>query len=166
LGGLRATAHAAASFFVPKFCSLKTTAMKSIQKLPALLLLAVATLAACEDNSSNGNNNVTPAAGDWKVAYFFDKQEETSNYAGYTFTFGANGSLSATNGTLNWNGTWLTGYDDSTDKFLIDFDGTVPSALSELEEDWRILTIEDNSMHFEHTSGGNGDTDVLKFSKI
>jgi hypothetical protein len=142
--------------------------MKSIQKLLALLLLAVTTLAACDDNSSNSNggNNVTPAAGDWKVTYFFDKQDETSNYAGYTFTFGANGSLLATNGSQTWNGTWLTGYDDSTDKFLIDFGGTVPSALSELEEDWRILKIEDNSMHFEHTSGGNGDTDVLKFSKI
>ena len=100
------------------------------------------------------------------MSYFFDKKDETSNYLSYSFDFGANGSLSATNGDQTWSGTWLTGYDDSANKFLIDFTGTVPSALSELEEDWRIISIEDNSMHFEHTSGGNGDTDVLKFTKI
>ena len=39
-------------------------------------------------------------------------------------------------------------------------------ALGELEEDWRIIELQDDFMHFEHTSGGNGDTDVLKFTKI
>ena len=139
--------------------------MKVLQKFLALLLLSVGTLVAChKDNSSS--NNLTPSAGTWKVAYFFDKQDETGYYTAYTFEFGANGSLSATNGSQTWSGTWLTGYDDSTDKFLIDFSGTVPSALSELEEDWRIIKTDDSFMHFEHTSGGNGDTDVLKFSKI
>lgn len=133
----------------------------------SLLLLSV--FASCsnssDDNTPGGNNNVTPAAGQWKVTYFYDKKDETSYYAGYTFEFGAGGSLSASNGSQSWSGTWSTGIDDSANKFLIDFNGTLPSALSELEEDWRIITIEDNFMHFEHTSGGNGDTDVLKFTK-
>lgn len=142
--------------------------MKVIQKSIALLLLAFFSLTACDDNSNgnnSGNNNFTPAAGTWKVTYFFDKQDETSYYTNYTFEFGANGSLSASNGSQTYNGTWATGIDDSTDKFLIDFSGAVPSVLSELEEDWRVIRIEDNFMHFEHTSGGNGDTDILKFSK-
>lgn len=142
--------------------------MKVIQKSIALLLFAFFSLTACDDNSNgnnSGNNNFTPAAGTWKVTYFFDKQDETSYYTNYTFEFGANGSLSASNGSQTYNGTWATGIDDSTDKFLIDFSGTVPSVLSELEEDWRVIKIEDNFMHFEHTSGGNGDTDILKFSK-
>ena len=143
--------------------------MKNIKSLLALLPMSLFFLFACtnsDDNPSGGGNPVTPSAGVWKVSYFFDKKDETSNYAGYTFDFGANGSLSATNGSQTWNGTWLTGFDDSTDKFLIDFTGTVPSALSELEEDWHIISVQDNFMHFEHTSGGNGDTDVLKFTKI
>jgi len=141
--------------------------MKVFQKFLALLLLSVGTLTAChksDDNSSG--NNFTPSTGTWKVTYFFDKQDETGYYTGYTFEFGVNGSLSASNGSQTWTGTWTTGFDDSTDKFLIDFSGTVPSALSELEEDWRIIKTDDSFMHFEHTSGGNGDTDVLKFSKI
>lgn len=143
--------------------------MKVIQKFLPLLLLSALVFTSCDDNSSgnNGNNNggATPSAGTWKVSYFFDKQDETSYYTNYTFEFGANGSLSASNGSQTYSGTWATGIDDSADKFLIDFSGTVPSALSELEEDWRIIKMDSDFMHFEHTSGGNGDTDVLKFSK-
>ncbi len=144
--------------------------MRSIKSIPAIILFALSTLFSCQksDDSSNpgGGTNVTPAAGQWKVTFFFDKKDETSNYTGYVFEFGSNGSLSASNGSQTWTGTWSTGIDDSANKFLIDFTGTVPSALSDLEEDWLIIQISDNFMHFEHTSGGNGDTDVLKFSKL
>lgn len=148
--------------------------MRSIKLLPIIFALSsLSFFAACsafDDNSNNSNNNngsnATPGAGTWKVSYFFDKQVETSNYNSYSFEFGANGSMSASNGSQTWNGTWLSGYDDSANKFLIDFNGTVPSALGELEEDWRIIEIRDDFMHFEHTSGGNGDTDVLKFTKM
>lgn len=138
---------------------------KALFAFAALLLSLSIALPACK-NDNNPSNPPTPNPGQWKVSYFFDKQDKTSNYASYTFEFGSDGSLSATNGSQTWSGTWQTGIDDSANKFLIDFVGTVPSALSELEEDWRIITIEDTSMHFEHTSGGNGDTDVLKFVKI
>lgn len=144
--------------------------MRSIKSIPAIILFALSTLFSCQknDDSSNpgGGTNVTPAAGQWKVTFFFDKKDETANYTGYVFEFGSNGSLSASNGSQTWTGTWSTGIDDSANKFLIDFTGTVPSALSDLEEDWLIIQISDNFMHFEHTSGGNGDTDVLKFSKL
>ena len=141
--------------------------MKRIQFLWALLPLVVFLFTACtkSDDNSNSGNNPTPGDGTWKVSYFFDKKDETAYYNNYSFEFEANGSLSATNGAQTWSGTWLTGFDDSANKFLIDFTGTVPSALGELEEDWRIISIEDNFMHFEHVSGGDGDTDVLKFTK-
>jgi hypothetical protein len=136
----------------------------------AFSILMLSLFASCtsnDDNSSGGNNNnVNPNPGKWKLTYFFDKKDETGNYTGYTFDFGSDGSLSATNGGQSWSGTWQTGIDDRANKFLIDFTGTLPSALAELEEDWRIIAIEDDFMHFEHTSGGNGDTDVLKFAKL
>jgi len=141
--------------------------MKSIKMLLAVLPFLTLALFSCHksDDNSNGGTNFTPASGTWKVSYFFDKQEETSNYSSFTFEFGSNGSMTATNGSQIWTGTWLTGFDDNANKFLMDFSGSVPSALSELEEDWRIIEVSENLMHFEHTSGGNGDTDVLKFKK-
>lgn len=132
----------------------------------ALVVLISASFASCsnssDDNPSPGGGN-PPAAGAWRVSYFFDKQDETGNYNGYTFEFGSNGSLTATRSGQSWSGSWSTGFDDSANKFLIDFNGNPPSALLELEEDWRIIQQTDTFMHFEHTSGGNGDTDVVKF---
>ena len=143
--------------------------MRTIKILPFLFaFFSLAFFAACtsDDNSSNNNGgNNTPGAGAWKISYFFDKQDETSNYSNYTFEFGSTGSLIVTNGSQNYTGTWSTGIDDSTNKFLISFGSAVPSALSELEEDWRIIQMTDNLIHLEHTSGGNGDTDVVKFTK-
>lgn len=137
--------------------------MQRIKSFFALIPLFLLIVPACDDNSAG--NGPAPAAGDWKVTYFFDKQEETGNYSAYTFTFNEDGSLSATDGSQTWTGAWTSGFDDSADKFLLDFNGAPPSALSELEEDWRIVVMNDTFMHFEHTSGGNGDTDVLQFTK-
>ncbi len=118
-----------------------------------------------DDNTTPGGGTV-PASGKWKISYFFDKKDETSNYQNYSFDFVANGNLTATNGGQTYSGTWSSGYDDSKNKFLINFDSGAPSNLLELNEDWLIIEMKDDSMHFEHTSGGNGDTDVLKFVKI
>ena len=132
-----------------------------------LLPLALTTLlSACslfDDNSLP--NGSAPGAGTWKVSYFFDKSDETNYYSGYTFEFGDNGQLTATNGSQVYSGSWSTGFDDSKNKFLINFNGSHPSALEELEEDWLIIEQSSDFMHFKHTSGGNGDTDVLQFSK-
>lgn len=136
-----------------------------------LLLACLFMLNACNQNSSDDNNpsnptGGTPATGNWRVSYFWDKQDETAHFNGYTFDFAANGALNAALSSQNWAGSWATGVDDSSDKFIIAFPGTVPSPLEEISEDWVIIKMTDTFMHFEHTSGGNGDTDVLKFEKL
>ena len=135
--------------------------------LPLFLLSFLTACHSSDDNSNSGPNggNQTPASGTWKVSQYFDKQDETGNYSNYTFEFGTTGSLIVTNGSQSYTGTWSTGIDDSANKFLISFGSTVPSALAELEEDWRIIQMTDSLIHLEHTSGGNGDTDILKFTK-
>lgn len=141
--------------------------MQKIQKFFVFaLVFAASFFTSCDDNSnSSSNNNNTPASGKWKITYFFDKKDETSNFSGYVFDFNSNGSLTATSGSQTWSGTWSTGIDDSKDKFLISFSVAVPSSLSDLQEDWVIIQMDDNLMHLEHTSGGNGDTDIVKFEK-
>lgn len=96
-------------------------------------------------------------------SYFWDKKDQTDRYANYTFDFSANGGLTAHNGQSAYAGTWQTGVDDSKDKFVISFSGPVPSELAELEEDWLIVEMNADLMHFVHVSGGNGDTETLKF---
>ncbi|MEZ4924887.1 MAG: hypothetical protein R3A50_01330 [Saprospiraceae bacterium] len=141
-----------------------------IRPFTMLLMLALTLgFVACHksnDDFSNNGAQITPASGKWHVQYFFDKSDETSNYASYEFEFNAGGSMTAVGNGQNYSGAWLSGYDDSASKFLIQWSGVVPSALQELAEDWRIIQMDGQFMHFEHTSGGNGDTDVLKFVKL
>jgi hypothetical protein len=139
--------------------------MQKIQNFLSLLIL-ITLFTACDDNSNGSNNGSTPSAGSWKITYFFDKKVETGNYTGYVFDFGSNGSLTASANGQTWNGSWSTGFDDSKDKILITFSGAAPSALTELQEDWLIIKMDDNFMHFEHTSGGNGDTDVVHLERM
>ncbi len=136
----------------------------------ALLFQLVVLLAACnksDDNNPSPGNGPTPASGQWIVSSLISNSgNETGNYANYTFDFASDGTLTATNGSQTWTGTWTSGVDDSRNKFVIDFTGTINSALEELEEDWLIIEMTSTGMHFEHTSGGNGHMDVLKFTKI
>lgn len=140
--------------------------MKNLKTTALMCLLALG-FAACsfDDDDLIPGGGDPPAEGLWKVSYFFDKTDETADYSGYTFEFEAGGLLTARQGGQTWTGTWSTGFDDSKDKFLMNFPGIHPSALEELEEDWLIIEQTGAFMHFEHTSGGNGDTDVLKFVK-
>lgn len=56
------------------------------------------------------------AAGDWTITNFIDSgQNETADFNGYSFSFNADGSLVATNGTETINGTWSLSIDDDSD---------------------------------------------------
>ena len=142
----------------------KLFTMKKIQKLIMLSLLFSASFTtACHKSGNNNASTLTPGA--WKITYFFSQQDETSNYQGYVFDFESNGGLSASKGVQIWQGAWSAGLDDSQDKLLIAFSGGAPSALLELQEDWHIIKMDDGFMHLEHTSGGNGHTEVLHFER-
>lgn len=137
-----------------------------IQKCLLFALLLFVGACSKDDDTSITPGGTLPVSGQWKVTYFFDKKDETSYFLNYTFDFGSNNSLTAKNGSNTWGGTWRTGTDDSKNKLVIDFVGSSPSVLSELEEDWIVISITDTFMHLEHTSGGGGDTDVVHFKKM
>lgn len=101
--------------------------------------------------------------GNWKVSYFFDNQEETSDYASYSFAFDVYGTIGIVNGTNNSNGTWVAYHNNEEDKIELTF--SIP-ALQELADDWRIVEYSNNRIRLKHRSGGNGSIDYLYFDKI
>ena len=124
------------------------------------VLIAANFLFACSPGSSSGDNsnptqNVT--AGSWKVTLFTDSgNDETTDFAGYTFVFNSNGVLNATKNSVTQNGTWSSG----SGKFNIDLgpkDNT-NKPLGELTDDWIIISSsatelklkDDNSSSAEH----------------
>ena len=99
-------------------------------KIYSIALTVVLSLAAC--TSENENDEMADIArlqadieeltgvatsGPWIITNFVDSgQNETSDFAGYGFSFNADGSLVADNGTDTVNGTWsITLDDDSSD---------------------------------------------------
>ncbi len=153
-------------------------------KLILLNLFAAALLvASCDSNDDPANTAAdvnaaelqsTAQDGQWRITYYFDSdKEETDDYTGYAFTFGADGTVTASNGTTEVTGTWSvtdsSSSDDSPDDSSdVDFNlfFAAPPIFEELSDDWDILEYSGNRIRLIDVSGGDGSTDYLTFEKI
>lgn len=135
---------------------------------PSLLILAaiLSTASMCnqdDDGMDNGDSKAIETSlgqGSWKVTYFFDKEDETSDFEGYLFFFNDDDVAIATKNSLSVQGSWDT--EDSSQgntKLYLDFGAASP--LEELNEDWIVVEFLTTRIALEHQSGGNGDTDTL-----
>lgn len=127
---------------------------------------------ACNNEDSTNSNQTkvvnTVSSGTWRITYFYDTdKEETANFTGYNFTFAS--SLTATNGTNTYTGTWsvtdTNSNDDSMDDLHFNILFTAPPDFEDLSDDWDILEMTDTKIKLIDISGGNGGTDYLTFEK-
>ena len=123
-------------------------------------------LASCTKTNSDvaANAAQVAASGSWKVTLFQDSNsgDETSNFSGYNFLFNANGTITATNGSVTKNGTWMVSA--SSAKFIIDLgpkDNT-NRPLGELTDDWRIISVSDTQIRLKD----DNNSELLTFTKI
>lgn len=136
-----------------------------------LLLLTIGFLSCSKDDDNNNNNNnstitaanlaTTVSAGTWRITYYFDTDhEETTNYAGYSFTFAGNNVVTASKpGATPVTGSWTTGLDDSKVKLILAF--ATPAGFSEISDDWHVTERTDTRIKLQDVSGGNGGIDYL-----
>jgi hypothetical protein len=156
--------------------------MKNLQKIKfsavMAMLFVLTTSSTCSDDDdspiSNSNNSAEVVNivnnGTWRITYFYDTdQEETSNFNGYNFTFGANNVLTASNGTNNYTGVWSISDSNSNDDSPSDLDFNIvfnsPAQFEELSDDWDIIEKSATVIQLRDVSGGNGGTDYLTFTK-
>lgn len=154
--------------------------MKKIKLISAFMFLfIVAIVSSCSDEDDKTvNNSVDPTPvinivnnGTWRVTLYEDSSvDETSNFTGYNFSFGAGNVLTATNGTNTYLGTWSVTSDNSLDDspsndldFNIAF--STPANFAELTEDWNIISYTSTKIQLIHVSGGGGGTDYITFEK-
>ena len=152
--------------------------MKHILFLPTIFLLASITLftSCSKDDSSNNNNTTTGVqntvkAGTWHITSFIDSgKDETNHFNNYSFTFGDNNVLTATNGTNNFTGTWSiddsNSNDDSINDLHFNINFNLTNDFESLNEDWQIVSRTSTRIELIHISGGNGGTDYLTFEKV
>ena len=103
--------------------------------------------------------------GEWLVANYNDSGvDETANYEGFKFTYAADGSAMATNGTDNVTGTWSELFDSESHKLILDFGVTVP--FDEFADDWDVVEFSETRIELKDISGGDGSIDILVFEKL
>jgi hypothetical protein len=131
--------------------------MKKI--IPALTIIILAlSFNSCTKDSVTPPNNTTPPSGQWRVSYYWDKKDETSNFSGYSFDFLSAGVLKATKGAAVVNGTWS----ETSTRFNIDF-GADP-VLSDINGNWLKTEKTDTSLKLKDDNPAQDD--VLHFSKL
>jgi len=158
--------------------------MKKLSFYIVILTGMLPMFTSCTDDSSPNAiaNNTHPvidaaASGNWKITYYFDTDtDETAHFTNYIFTFGAGNTITATNGTNTYSGTWSVANDhnnsndDSGNHSSNDIDFNIlfssPANFAELSDDWDIVSYSANKIELIDVSGGNGGTDHLIFEKI
>ncbi|MBK5213295.1 MAG: hypothetical protein JJE55_06520 [Flavobacteriaceae bacterium] len=117
--------------------------------------------------SSNGggfpsNFETILTSGSWFVTYFFDDQDETSDFAGYEFTFATNNSAQAVSTTNTVDGTWSLTNSNTPDLNLF-FGNNDP--FDELDEEWDIIEATQDIIKLKHISGSDGSVDFLTYER-
>lgn len=140
-----------------------------------LFVLTTSSMCGSDDTPSSSNNNPDDVInvvnnGTWRITYYYDTDhEETSNFNGYNFTFGASSVLTASNGTNNYTGTWSVTDSNSSDDSISDLDFNIafssPAQFEELTDDWEIIEKSTTVIRLKDVSGANGGTDYLTFTK-
>ena len=100
-----------------------------------MLSLSLMSTTCSSDDPAPSNDNSqeiieienTAESGTWIISSYVDSgQDETNDYNGYEFTFAANGTVTATNGTTTYNGTWSVSDSDSSDDSMARGDRSPP----------------------------------------
>jgi hypothetical protein len=129
-------------------------------KLIVAILALSAIVTSCSRSLDNPNNVVVD--GTWRVTLFTDSgNDETADFAGYSFTFSNNGTVTATKTGASKNGTWSTG----SNKFNIDLGPKVDTnkPLGELTDDWKIITS--SATELKLTDDNAASNEFLTFTK-
>ena len=129
------------------------------------LLIAMAVLgSSCLIGGSDSTTGQVVTSGTWKVTLFTDSgNDETSDFAGYTFTFSDGGTLTAVKNGVTKTGTWSV--NNTSNKFNIDLGQKIDTnkPLGELTDDWKILSNTETVIRL--TDDNASSNEFLTFTK-
>lgn len=142
--------------------------MRQTKSLLILALMggALAFTSCKKEDFTSDAVTTTLKAGSWKItSYKESKDDHSSDFTGYIFTFNADGTALAVKGTDSTSGTWSSSdnNDDNSAHLTLNFGAADP--LKEIADDWHVTDQTSVLISLEDVSGGNGGTDVLKFEK-
>jgi hypothetical protein len=120
---------------------------------------------AVDSCSGNTNTNLDfvkiITANSWKISYYYNNSDKTSNYNGYSFTFNTDNSLVVNKLGKSYNGNWSTFLDNGHRRFTIKINS---DPLAKLDEDWKVFEFNTLQLHFK-SSDNNNENEYLYFEK-
>ncbi|MEN9347085.1 MAG: hypothetical protein RLZZ77_596 [Bacteroidota bacterium] len=141
-----------------------------MKKLTVALFAFAFLLFSCKKDNSVSVENMqkTVTKGSWKATTFTESgTNQLSDISGYVFTFDDNGTLKAVKSGVTITGTWTVGEgsgDDSESHIQLNINFTT-DPLTEIADDWHVLSVNSSKVELEDVSGGNGGTDELVLEK-
>jgi len=139
-----------------------------------LILLAVVVIASScssDDDSGDANTNefeqieTTLPQGEWEISNYFDGQSDhTIDFESFVFDFKEDGSVVAQNDLLTESGTWAYDNSSSSEELVLQFGQMTP--FNQLNDDWEIVSVSNSTIELSDDSGGNGDIELLTFTKL
>jgi hypothetical protein len=132
--------------------------------LSSMLIAVTVFASSCLIGGSDSTAGQVVTSGTWKVTLFTDSgNDETSDFAGYTFTFSDGGTLTAVKSGISKTGTWSV--NNSSNKFNIDLGikDNSNKPLGELTDDWKILSKSDTEIRL--TDDNTTRNEFLTFTK-
>lgn len=141
-----------------------------MKKITFALFAVVLLFSSCKkDNAvSVKNTENTISKGSWKATTFIeDDTNELTHLSGYVFTFEDNGTVKAVKSGVTTTGTWSVGEesgDDSNSNIHLNINFTT-DPLTEISDDWHVMSVTSSKIELEDVSGGNGGTDELTLEK-
>lgn len=104
--------------------------------------------------------------GEWRINSFVRNSiDETTDFAGFAFTFIANGTAEADNGITQISGTWeIQTEDDGGRELILQFGGSDPFVW--LEDDWDVKEFNDSMISLMDEDTPAGSNRLLTFEKL
>ncbi|MEJ8842277.1 hypothetical protein WG954_07770 [Lacibacter sp. H375] len=94
-----------------------------------LYILLFISITSCKKSGTTDQPSVDIKDGTWRISYFWDQQDKTSNYTNYYFMFLDGGTLMAHGSSTTITGTWS----QTGTRININFSNP---AMSDLNGDW------------------------------
>jgi hypothetical protein len=141
------------------------------------LMLICLLITSCSSDDENSNDNsqeiteieTTAESGSWRITNLNDSgEDETSDFAGYDFTFNSDGSIIADNGANTMTGNWSVTEDNDSDdaiEFNILFPISNTNDFEDLNDDWDIESISSTRIALIDIGEGNEGDEIPTFEK-
>lgn len=115
-----------------------------------LYFLLFISITSCKKSGTTDEPSVDIKEGTWRISYFWDQQDKTSNYTSYYFMFLDGGTLMAHGSSNTYTGTWS----QTATRININFSNP---AMSDLTGDWLKTELTNSSIKLKDDSPSQDD---------